>query len=178
MVVPAWYIDPSDCSGGAPFPPPGAPPWTRFRPTCIPLGGVNNLTTKKLDEKRKCAILRYKGVRSGRAMTNVADISTRRERYVRAVRGQYLPHMSFARQTQTTTDPNTSELPLIDGRILQYVSESGDPSGCIAPCQPLTASDVPSSPTTQCLIDDPDVPLTRFHPQRTFSNGVDDFLDG
>ena len=178
MVIPTQYVDPSDCSGGVPFPTPGAPPWTRFRPSCIPLGGLNGFTTKQLDEKRKCAILKYKGVRSGRAMTTVADVSTRKQRYVRAVRGQYLPHMSFAQQTQTTTNPNTKSWVVVDDRKLLYENDDGSSVECAAPCQPLTASDVPSSPTTQCLIDVSGVPLTRFHPQRTYSNGVDDFLDG
>lgn len=86
--------------------------------------------------------------------------------------------MSFAQQTQTATNPNTKSWVVVDDRKLLYENDDGSSVECAAPCQPLTASDVPSSPTTQCLIDVSGVPLTRFHPQRTYSNGVDDFLDG
>ena len=159
-------------------PPP--PPWPRFKPTCD-----TGFTPQQLDERRKCEILKYKGVRSGRATTTVSDVMTKRRQYVNAVRGRYLPKQSFAQQTQTTTNFNTQNN-LIAGRRMIFGTAGGAPATlCLFPCTPFSASDIPRPPAGSgsgtCpngLKEDPSVPLTRFFPQRSYAEGLVDFLDG
>lgn len=159
-------------------PPP--PPWSRFKPPCY--AGV---TPQQLDERRKCEILKYKGVRSGRSTTTVSDAMTKRQRYVNAVRGRYLPKQSFAQQTQTSTNFNTQNNSIVGGRMIFGTAGGAPATLCLFPCTPFSASDVPRPPAGSgsgtCpdgLKEDPSVPLTRFSTQRSFAEGLDDFLDG
>ena len=133
------------CPPTPPSPQP-APPWPRFDAPCVPI--TADVTTTKLDERRKVQILKYRGQASGRRSTNVYANTTKVGRYLKAVRGQLLPSQSFAHQTQTTTNPNVRGLPVKPGNLgaLQYTSNvdgSIDPSACIAPPYPYYYSDVP-----------------------------------
>ena len=176
MVQHIQVVFTGNCSDGSLIPRLVPPPWSRFKPGCNP-----GFTVEQLDERRKCEVLKYKGVSSGRATANVDGSMTKRQRYVNAVRGRFLPKKSFAQQTQTTTNFNTQNY-IVSGRKMIYETSGGLERACPPICTPFSASDVPRPPASEgssgCLMEDPTVPLTRFFPQRSFATGIDDFLDG
>ena len=147
------FFDESICNRTE-FPPPTYP---RFRPNC---SAVMNFTTQQLNMRRKAEILKYKGAISGRSTTNVADVTTNKQRYVNAVRGRYIKSVSFASQNQTNTNSNTNDLQNNSVSLLYSgVANTNDNNvGCP---EPLSASDVPyaaGEPTE--LFEDKTVPLT------------------
>ena len=145
------------------------PPWVRFKPSCTP---YNTFTPQQLAERRKAEILKYKGNRSGKRTSNVSDVTTSRQRYVNAVRGRYLPHSSFASQTQQATNNNIKTLTLSNGVLLPTNVAANEPGSTLVGCpEPLSASDVPyaaGEPTT--LQENKAVPVTMLFPRRSFPN--------
>ena len=150
------------------FPP---PPYPRFRPNC---SAVMNFTTQQLDMRRKAEILKYKGAISGRSTTNVADITTKKQRYVNAVRGRYIKSVSFASQNQTNTNSNTNALQN-NGVSLLYSGVANTNENNVGCPEPLSASDVPyaaGEPTE--LFEDKTVPITGLYIHRSYAGSVFD----
>ena len=145
------------------------PPWVRFTPSCSP---YNTFTPQQLAERRKAEVLKYKGNRSGKRTSNVADITTSKQRYVNAVRGRYLPHSSYASQTQQSTNNNIKTLTLSNGILLPTDVAANEPGSTLVGCpEPLSASDVPyaaGQPTT--LQENKAVPVTMLFTRRTYPN--------
>lgn len=123
--------------------------WTRASSSCI-----TSVSSKKLDERRKAEILKYKG--------NSARI-TKKQQYSNMVNGiGPRGNQVWATQTETKTNPNVRELPTAGLNTLLYNNKKPH-------CSSTTSSDVPGKVKKLCI--DENVPLTRFITQRTYLAG-------
>lgn len=114
--------------------------WSRFKPADYDRA---ILTPKQLDERRKCEILKYK--------KNSSQM-TKKEQYAAAARGTLLPKRGFAMQTDTITNPNVANLPMIGNVFI-----------CPSPtqkCSLTTECDVPGPATPLCY--NPEIPLYNY----------------
>lgn len=111
--------------------------WSRFQP---PDYNTTQFTPEQISERRKCEILKYK--------TNTTQ-STKKQRFAAASRGSLLKKRGFASQTDTLTNPNTANLPEVNG---DFICPSSSRK-----CKLTTESDVPGPPRLLCL--DENVPL-------------------
>jgi hypothetical protein len=108
----------------------------------------------KLDERRKAEILKYKA--------NSSNI-TKKQQYANAASNRWLTgrKRSWATQTDTYTNPNTSPLQRV-GDVL--VCNNNNVS-----CSLTSSSDVPGKIQTLCY--NPTVPLYNYKVTRTYSSG-------
>ena len=121
--------------------------WSRYKPPDPAdfglTSGAGTQTYAKLDERRKCEILKYK--------KNASNM-TKKEQFAAAARGSLLPKRGFAIQTDTTTNPNIAGLTQI-GNVLICPSRT-------KPCSLTTECDVPGPPISLCY--DESVPLYNY----------------
>jgi hypothetical protein len=119
--------------------------WSRYRPPSPADFGLatGTQTYDKLDERRKCEILKYK--------KNASNM-TKKEQFAAAARGSLLPKRGFAIQTDTTTNPNVAGLAQV-GNLFVCPSRS-------KPCSLTTECDVPGPPINLCY--DESVPLYNY----------------
>jgi hypothetical protein len=124
--------------------------WSRYRPpnsTDLGLASTTAngtvITYDKLDERRKCEILKYK--------KNASNM-TKKAQFAAAARGSLLPKRGFAIQTDTVTNPNIAGLTQV-GNLFVCPSQN-------KPCSLTTECDVPGPPISLCY--DADVPLYNY----------------
>ena len=119
--------------------------WSRYRPPNPADFGLatGTQTYSKLDERRKCEILKYK--------KNASNM-TKKEQFAAAARGTLLPKRGFANQTDTTTNPNVAGLTQV-GNLLICPSRN-------KLCSLTTECDVPGKPISLCY--DESVPLYNY----------------
>ena len=119
--------------------------WSRYRPPNPADFGLatGTQTYNKLDERRKCEILKYK--------KNASNM-TKKEQFAAAARGTLLPKRGFAIQTDTATNPNIAGLTQV-GNLFVCPSRS-------KPCSLTTECDVPGPPISLCY--DESVPLYNY----------------
>ena len=114
--------------------------WSRFKPADY---DPDILTPKQLDERRKCEILKYK---------KNSSKMTKKEQYAAAARGTLLSKRGFATQTDTITNPNVANLPMIGNVFI-----------CPSPtqkCSITTDCDVPGPAVPLCY--NPEIPLYNY----------------
>jgi len=114
--------------------------WSRFKPADYDHA---ILTPAQLDERRKCEILKYK--------KNSSQM-TKKEQYAAAARGTLLPKRGFAMQTDTITNPNVANLPMVGNSFV-----------CPSPtqkCSLTTDCDVPGPAISLCY--NPEIPLYNY----------------
>lgn len=130
--------------------------WSRFNYVCPCPPGQPSCSTDflKLDERRKAEILKYKA--------NSSNI-TKKQQYANAASNRWLTSRkrSWATQTDTYTNPNTSALQRV-GDVL--VCNNNNVS-----CALTSSSDVPGKIQTLCY--NPTVPLYNYKVTRTYSSG-------
>lgn len=114
--------------------------WSRFKPAEYDRA---ILTPAQLDERRKCEILKYK--------KNSSQM-TKKEQYAAAARGTLLPKRGFAMQTDTITNPNVANLPMV-GNVFVCPSPTQK-------CSLTTDCDVPGPAIPLCY--NPEVPLYNY----------------
>lgn len=119
--------------------------WSRYRPPNPADFGLATGTQayNKLDERRKCEILKYK--------KNASNM-TKKEQFAAAARGTLLPKRGFAIQTDITTNPNIAGLTQV-GNLFVCPSRS-------KPCSLTTECDVPGPLISLCY--DASVPLYNY----------------
>ena len=119
--------------------------WSRYRPPNPDDFGLasGTQTYAKLDERRKCEILKYK--------KNASNM-TKKQQFAAAARGSLLPKRGFAIQTDTTTNPNIAGLTQV-GNLFVCPSRT-------KPCSLTTECDVPGPPINLCY--DESVPLYNY----------------
>jgi hypothetical protein len=121
--------------------------WSRYRPpNPADFGlesGTGTQTYNKLDERRKCEILKYK--------KNASNM-TKKEQFAAAARGSLMSKRGFAIQTDTTTNPNIAGLTQV-GNLFVCPSRT-------KPCSLTTECDVPGPPISLCY--DESVPLYNY----------------
>lgn len=124
--------------------------WSRYRPpnsTDLGLASTTAngtvITYDKLDERRKCEILKYK--------KNASNM-TKKEQFAAAARGSLMSKRGFAIQTDTITNPNIAGLTQV-GNLFVCPSRT-------KPCSLTTECDVPGPPISLCY--DADVPLYNY----------------
>lgn len=123
--------------------------WSRYRPPnpadfgLASVTGTGTLTYDKLDERRKCEILKYK--------KNASNM-TKKAQFAAAARGSLLPKRGFAIQTDTTTNPNVAGLTQV-GNLFVCPART-------KPCSLTTECDVPGPPISLCY--DAAVPLYNY----------------
>jgi len=130
--------------------------WSRFNYVCPCPPGEPSCSTDflKLDERRKAEILKYKA--------NSSNI-TKKQQYANAASNRWLTSRkrSWATQTDTYTNPNTSALQRV-GDVL--VCNNNNVS-----CSLTSSSDVPGKIQTLCY--NPTIPLYNYKVTRTYSSG-------
>ncbi len=114
--------------------------WSRFKPADYDRA---ILTPVQLDERRKCEILKYK--------KNSSQM-TKKEQYAAAARGTLLPKRGFAMQTDTITNPNVANLPMV-GNVFVCPSPTQK-------CSLTTDCDVPGPAIPLCY--NPEIPLYNY----------------
>ena len=121
--------------------------WSRYRPpNPADFGlesGAGTQTYIKLDERRKCEILKYK--------KNASNM-TKKEQFAAAARGSLMSKRGFAIQTDTTTNPNVAGLTQV-GNLFVCPART-------KPCSLTTECDVPGPPISLCY--DESVPLYNY----------------
>lgn len=121
--------------------------WSRYRPPNPEdfglVSGTGTQTYNKLDERRKCEILKYK--------KNASNM-TKKEQFAAAARGSLMSKRGFAIQTDTTTNPNVAGLTQV-GNLFVCPSRT-------KPCSLTTECDVPGPPINLCY--DESVPLYNY----------------
>ena len=124
--------------------------WSRYRPpnsTDLGLASTTAngtvITYDKLDERRKCEILKYK--------KNASNM-TKKEQFAAAARGSLMSKRGFAIQTDTITNPNIAGLTQV-GNLFVCPSQN-------KPCSLTTECDVPGPPISLCY--DAAVPLYNY----------------
>lgn len=139
------------------FPP---PPWSRFTLSCP---DVTPEEREQLQMRRKAETLMHVSNRFQRG-------STRAQKYSYVAQGFNQRRQTYATQTDTYTDPNTKNYPVL-GRSLVL------PDQCTPRVLtfPSTSSDVPG-PTVP-LTYDPNVPLLNYIPIRTYGNSLTEYYD-
>ena len=132
--------------------------WSRFNYVCpCPSGqGQAQCSTDflKLDERRKAEILKYKA--------NSSNI-TKKQQYANAASNRWLTgrKRSWATQTDTYTNPNTSALQRV-GNVLECNNNN-------VSCSLTSDADVPGKVQSLCY--DPTVPLYNYKVTTTYSDG-------
>ena len=130
--------------------------WSRFNYVCpCPSGQVQCSTDfLKLDERRKAEILKYK--------VNSSNI-TKKQQYANAASNRWLTgrKRSWATQTDTYTNPNTSALQRVGDVLVCNNNNVG--------CSLTSDADVPGKIQTLCY--NPTVPLYNYKVTRTYSSG-------
>lgn len=121
--------------------------WSRYRPPNPAdfglASGDGTQTYIKLDERRKCEILKYK--------KNASNM-TKKEQFAAAARGSLMSKRGFAIQTDTTTNPNVAGLTQV-GNLFVCPART-------KPCSLTTECDVPGPPISLCY--DESVPLYNY----------------
>jgi hypothetical protein len=132
--------------------------WSRFNYVCPCPSGQGQVQCStdflKLDERRKAEILKYKA--------NSSNI-TKKQQYANAASNRWLTgrKRSWATQTDTYTNPNTSALQRV-GNVLECNNNN-------VSCSLTSDADVPGKVQSLCY--DPTVPLYNYKVTTTYSDG-------
>lgn len=134
------------------------PPWARYTPEC-PDPNMTPEEREKLQMRRKAETLKH--------VNNQHQFSaTKTQQYAFVAKGYNQRRQTYATQTDSYTNPNTKNYPVLNGRSMTL------PTDCPPKVLtfPSTCSDVPGPIVP--LTYDPSVPLLNYKPVRTYVNGL------
>ena len=134
------------------------PPWARFTPFC-PDPNMTPEEKAALQMRRKAETLKHVSNRYDRS-------ATKTQHYAYVAKGLNQRGQTFATQSDSYTNPNTKNFPVLNGRSMTLPT---DCSGRVLTF-PSTCSDVPGPIVP--LTYDPNVPLINYKPIRTYPNGL------
>jgi hypothetical protein len=143
------------CAKPDSYPP---PPWVRFTPFC-PDPNLTPEEKEQLQMRRKAETLKHLNNQHDRS-------STRTQQYAFVAKGLNQKRMTFATQTDSYTNPNTKNYPILSGRAMTLPA---DCSGRVFTF-PSSSSDVPGPIVP--LTYDPNVPLVNYKTIRTYVNSL------